>query len=199
MSDTAAGNANLRARAAAAGSAAAVIPADSAGTGRNARQRDADPGGAGCVAGADAAASTAAVAAAGPGDAGRNAGWRSRIATAASGQHGGKQDLEQEAPSAHDGADCKPRTRVENLGGWLTTVVARVCLDMLRSRKSRGEEPLAAQVPEPAATDQERIDPHPASTAAAMAEKRGTIRVAAGRTTAPAAISPAVPTAPPPR
>ena len=31
---------------------------------------------------------------------------------------------------------------VENLGGWLTTVVARVCLDMLRSRKSRREEPL---------------------------------------------------------
>jgi RNA polymerase sigma-70 factor (ECF subfamily) len=33
-------------------------------------------------------------------------------------------------------------SEVENLGGWLTTVVARVCLDMLRSRKSRGEEPL---------------------------------------------------------
>src|SRR5262245_40796321 len=31
---------------------------------------------------------------------------------------------------------------VENLGGWLTTVVARVCLDMLRSRKSRKEESL---------------------------------------------------------
>src|SRR5580704_794790 len=31
---------------------------------------------------------------------------------------------------------------VENLNGWLTTVVARVCLDMLRSRKSRREEPL---------------------------------------------------------
>ncbi|NGN42232.1 sigma-70 family RNA polymerase sigma factor [Mesorhizobium sp. CGMCC 1.15528] len=31
---------------------------------------------------------------------------------------------------------------VENLGGWLTTVVARICLDMLRSRKSRREEPL---------------------------------------------------------
>jgi DNA-directed RNA polymerase specialized sigma24 family protein len=31
---------------------------------------------------------------------------------------------------------------VENLGGWLTTVVARVCLDMLRSRKSRREEPM---------------------------------------------------------
>ena len=37
---------------------------------------------------------------------------------------------------------------VENLGGWLTTVVARVCLDMLRSRKSRREEPLDAQVPD---------------------------------------------------
>jgi len=37
---------------------------------------------------------------------------------------------------------------VENLRGWLTTVVARVCLDMLRSRTSRREEPLAA-APEP--------------------------------------------------
>jgi RNA polymerase sigma factor (sigma-70 family) len=36
---------------------------------------------------------------------------------------------------------------VENLSGWLTTVVARVCLDMLRSRKARREEPLDAQVP----------------------------------------------------
>jgi RNA polymerase sigma-70 factor (ECF subfamily) len=33
---------------------------------------------------------------------------------------------------------------VENLGGWLTTVVARVCLDMLRTRRSRREEPLVA-------------------------------------------------------
>jgi RNA polymerase sigma factor (sigma-70 family) len=33
-------------------------------------------------------------------------------------------------------------TQVDNLSGWLTTVVARVCLDMLRSRKSRREEPL---------------------------------------------------------
>ena len=31
---------------------------------------------------------------------------------------------------------------VDNLGGWLTTVVARICLDMLRSRKTRGESPL---------------------------------------------------------
>jgi RNA polymerase sigma-70 factor (ECF subfamily) len=38
---------------------------------------------------------------------------------------------------------------IENLGGWLTTVVARVCLDMLRSRKSRREEPMGPHVPEP--------------------------------------------------
>jgi RNA polymerase sigma factor (sigma-70 family) len=38
---------------------------------------------------------------------------------------------------------------VANLGGWLTTVVARVCLDMLRSRTSRREEPLGAQPGEP--------------------------------------------------
>jgi RNA polymerase sigma-70 factor, ECF subfamily len=48
---------------------------------------------------------------------------------------------------------------VENLGGWLTTVVARVCLDMLRSRKSRREEPLGAYVPEPIASRENGIDP----------------------------------------
>ncbi len=40
---------------------------------------------------------------------------------------------------------------VDNLGGWLTTVVSRVCLDILRSRKSRREEPMSAQVAEPSA------------------------------------------------
>jgi RNA polymerase sigma-70 factor (ECF subfamily) len=38
---------------------------------------------------------------------------------------------------------------VTNLGGWLTTVVARVCLDMLRSRKSRREDPLDVHFPDP--------------------------------------------------
>jgi RNA polymerase sigma factor (sigma-70 family) len=41
---------------------------------------------------------------------------------------------------------------VDNLAGWLTTVVARVCLDMLRSKKSRREEPMDAQTPEPVAS-----------------------------------------------
>src|SRR5438874_9843542 len=38
---------------------------------------------------------------------------------------------------------------VANLGGWLTTVVGRVCLDMLRSRKARREEPWDVVVPDP--------------------------------------------------
>ncbi|MEV6804051.1 sigma-70 family RNA polymerase sigma factor [Streptomyces sp. NPDC051132] len=38
---------------------------------------------------------------------------------------------------------------VENLGGWLTTVVGRVCLDVLRARRSRGEEPLESWRPAP--------------------------------------------------
>jgi RNA polymerase sigma-70 factor (ECF subfamily) len=42
-------------------------------------------------------------------------------------------------------------SRIDNLGGWLTTVVGRVCLDMLRSRRSRREEPFAADAPEPVA------------------------------------------------
>ncbi|MFJ7077882.1 sigma-70 family RNA polymerase sigma factor [Streptomyces sp. NPDC098781] len=42
-------------------------------------------------------------------------------------------------------------SRVDNLGGWMTTVVGRVCLDMLRSRKSRAEEPLDTTAPPPAA------------------------------------------------
>src|SRR4026208_977952 len=39
-------------------------------------------------------------------------------------------------------------TKVENLGGWLTTVVARVSLDMMRSRTSRREEPIDDFLPE---------------------------------------------------
>src|ERR1700742_2704169 len=38
---------------------------------------------------------------------------------------------------------------IDNLGGWLTTVVGRVCLDMLRSRASRREEPAGPHLPDP--------------------------------------------------
>ena len=52
---------------------------------------------------------------------------------------------------------------IENLGGWLTTVVGRVCLDMLRSRTSRRVvplgEPLGTRVPEPLVSRADGIDP----------------------------------------
>jgi RNA polymerase sigma factor (sigma-70 family) len=48
---------------------------------------------------------------------------------------------------------------IQNPGGWLTTVVARVCLDMLRSRRSRREEPLGARFSDPIVSRQGGTDP----------------------------------------
>ncbi|MEV7557754.1 sigma-70 family RNA polymerase sigma factor [Streptomyces sp. NPDC089795] len=48
---------------------------------------------------------------------------------------------------------------VENLGGWLTTVVSRVCLNMLRSRESRREDPMEAYPADPAVDRAETVDP----------------------------------------
>jgi RNA polymerase sigma-70 factor (ECF subfamily) len=48
---------------------------------------------------------------------------------------------------------------IENLGGWLTTVVARVCLNMLRSRDTRREEPMSAYVPDPIISREGELDP----------------------------------------
>ena len=48
---------------------------------------------------------------------------------------------------------------IENLGGWLTTVVSRVCLDMLRSRSSRKEDALDTQPAEPVAIREGQRDP----------------------------------------
>jgi RNA polymerase sigma factor (sigma-70 family) len=52
-------------------------------------------------------------------------------------------------------------TGIKNLDAWLTTIVARVCLDMLRSRKARGEVPLGVRVPDPIvmSREQDGIDP----------------------------------------
>jgi RNA polymerase sigma factor (sigma-70 family) len=48
---------------------------------------------------------------------------------------------------------------VDNLGGWLTTVVARLCLDMLRARKARREDPMGIHVPEPIIAGADATDP----------------------------------------
>jgi RNA polymerase sigma factor (sigma-70 family) len=48
---------------------------------------------------------------------------------------------------------------VDNLGGWLTTLVARECLDMLRARAARREDPLGVHLPDPIVSHQDGIDP----------------------------------------
>jgi RNA polymerase sigma factor (sigma-70 family) len=65
-------------------------------------------------------------------------------------------DAVQEAWLRLSGADT---SAVENLEGWLTTVIARVCLDMLRSRKSRHEQPFGVHVPDPIVDHQDGSDP----------------------------------------
>src|SRR5947199_4328242 len=50
-------------------------------------------------------------------------------------------------------------TGVDNLRAWLTTIVARVCLNMLRSRNVRREEPLDVHVPDPVITFDDQADP----------------------------------------
>src|SRR5919109_3921936 len=48
---------------------------------------------------------------------------------------------------------------LENLGAWLTTVVARISLNMLRSRKAQREEPLDVRIPEPIVDRADGTDP----------------------------------------
>jgi RNA polymerase sigma-70 factor (ECF subfamily) len=60
--------------------------------------------------------------------------------------------------------------KVANLRAWLTTVVARICLDMLRSRQSRREEPLETAAPEPAARPTGTANPE---TEAVLADSVG--------------------------
>ena len=65
-------------------------------------------------------------------------------------------DAVQEAWLRTSRADTE---EVENLGAWLTTVVARVSLNMLRSRNVRREEPLGVRVPEPIVDRADGTDP----------------------------------------
>ena len=48
---------------------------------------------------------------------------------------------------------------VENVGGWLTTIVSRQCLNMLRSRETRREDPLDVRVPDPVVESGDGVDP----------------------------------------
>ena len=52
---------------------------------------------------------------------------------------------------------------IDNIGGWLTTVVGRVCIDMLRSRQSRREQLTGTWLPEPVVSTDATVDPEQAS------------------------------------
>src|SRR5215475_13236644 len=48
---------------------------------------------------------------------------------------------------------------VDNIGAWLTTIVARVCLNALRSRRTRREEPMGVHVPDPVVSNADGASP----------------------------------------
>src|SRR5690606_37285030 len=64
-------------------------------------------------------------------------------------------------------------TTVTNLRGWLTTVVGRICLDMLRTRSSRREDPLDTFIPDPVITDIPSSDVRGPEAQALQAESVG--------------------------
>jgi RNA polymerase sigma factor (sigma-70 family) len=58
--------------------------------------------------------------------------------------------------------DRQDADEIKNLGGWLTTVVARICLNMLKARRSRREEPVGVHVPDPVVSPENGVDPEQA-------------------------------------
>jgi RNA polymerase sigma factor (sigma-70 family) len=92
----------------------------------------------------------------------RYAEHRDRLTTLAYRMLGSRGDAEDAVQEAWLRVSRADTGHVENLAGWLTTVVARVCLNMLESRRARREEPAGALPPDPAAPD---ISPHPTGRA----------------------------------
>ena len=59
---------------------------------------------------------------------------------------------------------------VENLGGWLTTITGRICLNMLRARRSRREQPIDVHLPDPVVSPDDQLQPE---TEALLADSIG--------------------------
>src|SRR5215468_6461317 len=66
------------------------------------------------------------------------------------------EDAVQEAWLRASKADA---SGVENIGAWLSTIVARVCLNMLRSRRARPEQPMGVHVPDPVISNADGTSP----------------------------------------
>lgn len=79
-----------------------------------------------------------------------------RVAYRMLGSYGEAEDAVQEAWIRLSRSDV---AQVSNLGGWLTTVVSRVCLDLLRARRSRREDLLGPDAPEPAMDEDDSLFP----------------------------------------
>jgi RNA polymerase sigma-70 factor (ECF subfamily) len=84
---------------------------------------------------------------------------RGRLRAVAHRMLGSVSDADDAVQEAWIRLSRAPRDDVQNLSGWLTTVVARVCLDMLRSRKARKEHSLDEELPGKVARLEAGIDP----------------------------------------
>jgi RNA polymerase sigma factor (sigma-70 family) len=84
---------------------------------------------------------------------------RTRLAAVAYRMLGSSAEADDAVQEAWIRLDRADTSGVENLSGWLTTVVARVCLDMLRSRKSRRQDPPVEETTAQLATDDAVTDP----------------------------------------
>jgi len=87
----------------------------------------------------------------------RFAAHREHLRTVAYRMLGGAAEAEDAVQEAWLRVGRTDTREVDNLGGWLTTVVARVCLNVLRTRKR--EEPLGVHVPDPIVSSEDGVDP----------------------------------------
>ncbi|MGH3197253.1 MAG: sigma-70 family RNA polymerase sigma factor [Streptosporangiaceae bacterium] len=108
---------------------------------------------------------------------------RSRLAAAAYRMLGSRTEADDAVQEAWLRLSRADPGAMHNLGRWLTTVVGRVCLDMLRSRAAHREEPLDEHVPEPATGRVGEVDPE---QEALMAESVGLALLVVLDTLAPA-------------
>jgi RNA polymerase sigma-70 factor (ECF subfamily) len=104
---------------------------------------------------------------------------RSHLRAVAYRMLGSRSDVDDAVQEAWLRLSRSDTAGIENLSGWLTTVVARVCLDMLRSRKSRREQPMGPDVPEPVVNPEQERE-------ADLADSVGTALLVVLETLAPA-------------
>jgi RNA polymerase sigma factor (sigma-70 family) len=84
---------------------------------------------------------------------------RTRLRAVAYRMLGSLADADEAVQEAWLRLSSVPADEIENLSAWLTTVVARICLNMLQARKVRAEAPAASSMPDPIVTPDGSLDP----------------------------------------